>query len=397
MINYITSGFRWFFKLEAASGILLLISAIVALYVSNSFFSEIYFSVLKKYLFIGVNNFGLKLSVLHWINDALMAIFFFFVTLEIKREFLQGELSSIKQAMLPIVGAVGGMLIPALIYILINYKTPATLNGWAIPSATDIAFSIGILSLLGSRVPISLKVFLTALAIIDDLGAIIIIAFFYTGDLSIKYLILIILTFVFLLVLNKLNVKKFFPYLILGLFLWVFTHESGIHATIAGVLLASVIPHRKKDNDFSLLIKIEHSISPYVAYFIMPLFAFANAGVSLEGLSFNSLLQPVPLGILLGLFVGKQIGVFIFTYASIKLGLAKLPSNSNWVSFYAVGILTGIGFTMSLFVGNLAFVNNLEYMDGVKIGVLSGSLLSTVVGYFLLMISSKKKFNAQKT
>ena len=397
MINYITSGFRWFFKLEAASGILLLISAIVALYVSNSFFSEIYFSVLKKYLFIGVNNFGLKLSVLHWINDALMAIFFFFVTLEIKREFLQGELSSIKQAMLPIVGAVGGMLIPALIYILINYKTPATLNGWAIPSATDIAFSIGILSLLGSRVPISLKVFLTALAIIDDLGAIIIIAFFYTGDLSIKYLILILLTFVFLLVLNKLNVKKFFPYLVLGLFLWVFTHESGIHATIAGVLLASVIPHRKKDNDFSLLIKIEHSISPYVAYFIMPLFAFANAGVSLEGLSFNSLLQPVPLGILLGLFVGKQIGVFIFTYASIKLGLAKLPNNSNWVSFYAVGILTGIGFTMSLFVGNLAFVNNLEYMDGVKIGVLSGSLLSTVVGYFLLMISSKKKFNAQKT
>ena len=397
MINYITSGFRWFFKLEAASGILLLISAIVALYVSNSFFSEIYFSVLKKYLFIGVNNFGLKLSVLHWINDALMAIFFFFVTLEIKREFLQGELSSIKQAMLPIVGAVGGMLIPALIYIFINYKTPATLNGWAIPSATDIAFSIGILSLLGSRVPISLKVFLTALAIIDDLGAIIIIAFFYTGDLSIKYLILILLTFVFLLVLNKLNVKKFFPYLILGLFLWVFTHESGIHATIAGVLLASVIPHRKKDNDFSLLIKLEHSISPYVAYFIMPLFAFANAGVSLEGLSFNSLLQPVPLGILLGLFVGKQIGVFIFTYASIKLGLAKLPSNSNWVSFYAVGILTGIGFTMSLFVGNLAFVNNLEYMDGVKIGVLSGSLLSTVVGYFLLMISSKKKFNDQKT
>ena len=238
---------------------------------------------------------------------------------------------------------------------------------------------------------------MTALAIIDDLGAIIIIAFFYTGDLSIKYLILIILTFVFLLVLNKLNVKKFFPYLVLGLFLWVFTHESGIHATIAGVLLASVIPHRKKDNDFSLLIKLEHSISPYVAYFIMPLFAFANAGVSLEGLSFNSLLQPVPLGILLGLFVGKQIGVFIFTYASIKLGLAKLPSNSNWVSFYAVGILTGIGFTMSLFVGNLAFVNNLEYMDGVKIGVLSGSLLSTVVGYFLLMISSKKKFNAQKT
>ena len=396
MINYITSGFRWFFKLEAASGILLLISAIIALYISNSNFSDLYFNVLKEYLFIGINDFGLKLSVLHWINDALMAIFFFFVTLEIKREFLQGELSSIKQAMLPIIGAVGGMLIPALIYIVINFKTPTTLNGWAIPSATDIAFSIGILSLLGSRVPISLKVFLTALAIIDDLGAIVIIAFFYTGNLSIKYLLLMFITFIFLLILNKFSVRKFFPYLVLGLFLWFFTHESGIHATIAGVLLAAVIPHRKKENDFSLLIKIEHAISPYVAYFIMPLFAFANAGVSLEGLSFNSLLQPVPLGILLGLFVGKQLGVFVFSYASIKLGLAKLPNNSNWISFYAVGVLTGIGFTMSLFVGNLAFVNNMEYMDGVKIGVLSGSLLSTIVGYLLLLISSKKKLDVQK-
>ena len=390
MINYISSAFRWFFKLEAASGILLLISAIIALIVSNSNLSGIYFNSLNEYVFVGINNFGLKLSVLHWINDALMAIFFFFVTLEIKREFLQGELSSLKQAMLPIIGAVGGMLIPALVYIFFNYKTSVTLNGWAIPSATDIAFSIGILSLLGSRVPISLKVFLTALAIIDDLGAIVIIAFFYSGDLSIKYLLLMLVTFIFLLLLNRISVKKFFPYLILGLFLWVFTHESGIHATIAGVLLASVIPHRKKDHDFSLLIKIEHAISPYVAFFIMPLFAFANAGVSLDGLTFSSLLEPVPLGIMLGLFFGKQIGVFIFSYASIKFGLASLPNNSNWVSFYAVGVLTGIGFTMSLFVGNLAFVDNMEYMDGVKIGVLSGSLLSTLVGYFLLLISSKK-------
>ena len=391
MIKYISSPFKWFFKLEAASGILLLISAVFALFVSNSDFAEIYFNTLNQYLFIGINEFGLKLSVLHWINDALMAIFFFFVTLEIKREFLQGELSSLKQAMLPIIGAVGGMLVPALIYIYVNFETSVTLNGWAIPSATDIAFSIGILSLLGSRVPLSLKVFLTALAIIDDLGAIVIIAFFYTGDLSIKYLLLIFITFIFLLILNRFSVKKFTPYLILGLLLWFFTHESGIHATIAGVLLASVIPHRKKEHDFSLLIKIEHAISPYVAYFIMPLFAFANAGVSLEGLSLASLMMPVPLGILLGLFVGKQLGVFVFSYASIKLGFASLPTNSNWVSFYAVGVLTGIGFTMSLFVGNLAFVNNLEYMDGVKIGVLSGSLLSTVFGYLLLLISSKKK------
>jgi|TARA_Y100000816_G_C26085354_1_gene572623 NhaA family Na+:H+ antiporter len=390
MIQYISKSFKWFFKLEAASGILLLISAVVALYVSNSNFANFYFQSLDKYLFIGINSFGLKLSILHWINDALMAIFFFFVTLEIKREFLQGELSSLKQASLPIIGAVGGMLVPALIYIFINIKSPDTLNGWAIPSATDIAFSIGILSLLGSRVPLSLKVFLTALAIIDDLGAIIIIAFFYTGDLSIYYLILIFITFSCLYLLNRFNIKKFLPYLIIGLFLWYFTYKSGVHATIAGVLLACCIPHRKKENDFSLLVKIEHLISPYVAYFIMPLFAFANAGVSLKGLSFASLLNPVPLGILLGLFVGKQFGVFAFSYAAIKLGLAKMPNNSNWISFYGVGVLTGIGFTMSLFVGNLAFVENTQYMDGVKIGVLSGSLLSTIFGFFLLYVSPKK-------
>ena len=390
MIQYISKSFKWFFKLEAASGILLLISAVVALYVSNSNFANFYFQSLDKYLFIGINSFGLKLSILHWINDALMAIFFFFVTLEIKREFLQGELSSLKQASLPIIGAVGGMLVPALIYIFINIKSPDTLNGWAIPSATDIAFSIGILSLLGSRVPLSLKVFLTALAIIDDLGAIIIIAFFYNGDLSIYYLILIFLTFSCLYLLNRFNIKKFLPYLIIGLFLWYFTYKSGVHATIAGVLLACCIPHRKKENDFSLLVKIEHLISPYVAYFIMPLFAFANAGVSLKGLSFASLLNPVPLGILLGLFVGKQFGVFAFSYAAIKLGLAKMPNNSNWISFYGVGVLTGIGFTMSLFVGNLAFVENTQYMDGVKIGVLSGSLLSTIFGFFLLYVSPKK-------
>jgi len=390
MIDYITTPFKWFFKLEAASGLLLLISAILALVISNSNFSHIYFDTLTTYLFIGINNFGMKLSVLHWINDALMAIFFFFVTLEIKREFLQGELSSRKQALLPIIAAVGGMLVPALFYVYINFQTPETLNGWAIPSATDIAFSLGVLSLLGSRVPISLKVFLTALAIIDDLGAIVIIAFFYSGDLSIKYLSLILITFIFLLLLNKINVKKFTPYLLLGLLLWFFTHESGVHATIAGVLLATVIPHRKKQKDFSLLTKIEHNISPYVAFGIMPLFALANAGVSLERISFSSLLMPVPLGIVLGLFLGKQIGVFLFSIISIKLKIAQMPNNANWLNFYAVGVLTGIGFTMSLFVGNLAFVDNTQYIDGVKIGVLTGSLLSTILGYVLLLIVPRK-------
>jgi len=390
MIKTISKPFKWFFKLEAASGLILLIAAMAALLISNSSFNEYYFNSLKKYLFIGINDFGLKLSVLHWINDALMAIFFFFVTLEIKREFIQGELSNIRQALLPIIGAVGGMLVPAFFYILLNFGDSITLNGWAIPTATDIAFSLGILSLLGSRVPISLKVFLTALAIIDDLGAIIIIAFFYSGDLNITYLSLIFVSYIFLLLLNKFNVKKFLPYLIIGCFLWYFTHESGVHATIAGVLLATTIPHRLREKDFSLLIKIEHAISPYVAFIIMPLFAFANAGVSLGGLTFSSLLMPVPLGILLGLFFGKQIGVMLFSYVSVKSKIAEMPNNSTWLSFYGVSILTGIGFTMSLFVGNLAFANNIEYMDGVKIGVLAGSLISTLFGYFILLLTTKK-------
>ena len=390
MINYISKPFKWFFRLEAASGLVLLFAAIIALLVSNSNLADIYFSTLNKYLFVGINNFGLKLSVIHWINDGLMAIFFFFVTLEIKREFLQGELSNVKQALLPIIGAVGGMLVPALFYVFINWGDSETLNGWAIPSATDIAFSLGVLSLLGKRVPLSLKVFLTALAIIDDLGAILIIAIFYSGDLNIKYLILMALAFIILLVINKFNIKKFLPYLIIGIFLWDFTHNSGIHATIAGVLLAMTIPHRKKEKDFSLLIKIEHAISPYVAFGIMPLFAFANAGVSLDGLSFSSLLDKVPLGIVLGLFLGKQLGVFVFSYISIKLKIAQMPNNSNWFNFYGVGVLTGIGFTMSLFVGNLAFVENVQYMDGVKIGVLTGSLLSTLFGYFLILLTPNK-------
>ena len=390
MLRYLSSPFKWFFKLEAASGLVLLISAILALIVSNSDLSKIYFETLDKYLFIGINNFGIKLSVLHWINDALMAIFFFFVTLEIKREFIEGELSNFKQAMLPIMGAIGGMVVPALVYIFINYGDTETLRGWAIPSATDIAFSLGVLSLLGSRVPISLKVFLTALAIIDDLGAIIIIAFFYTGDLKIHYLGLIVVAFILLLILNKFNVKNFILYLLIGIVMWDFTHQSGIHATIAGVLLATTIPHRKKPKEFSLLIKIEHAISPYVAFGIMPLFAFANAGVSLEGLSLSSFMSKVPLGILLGLFLGKQFGVFIFSYFSIKFKLAQMPSKANWINFYGVGVLTGIGFTMSLFVGNLAFIDNMSYMDGVKIGVLGVSLLSTLFGYFLILLSPKK-------
>jgi Na+:H+ antiporter, NhaA family len=390
MIQHISKPFKYFFKLESASGLVLLFSAIIALLISNSSFSDSYFSILKTYFLLGTETFGLKLSVLHWINDVLMAIFFFLVSLEIKREFVQGELSNPKQALLPIIGAVGGMLIPALVYVFINFSDSETLKGWAIPSATDIAFSLGVLSLLGKRVPVSLKVFLTALAIIDDLGAIVIIAFFYSGNVEVIYLLLMFSSLVTLILLNKFNVTNFIPYLIIGLFLWEFTHQSGIHATISGVLLALTIPHNTKNLKKSLLLKLEHGLSPYVAFGIMPIFAFANAGVSLEGLTFSSLLTPVPLGIVLGLFFGKQIGVFVFSYISVKLKIADMPNNSSWGAFYAVSILTGIGFTMSLFVGNLAFANDLEYMDGVKIGVLVGSLLSTLFGYFLLLIYTKK-------
>jgi len=390
MIQHISKPFKYFFKLESASGLVLLFAAIIALYISNSSFSDDYFNILKSYIVLGTESFGLKLSILHWINDVLMAIFFFLVSLEIKREFVQGELSNPKQALLPIIGAFGGMLVPALFYVFININDPETLKGWAIPSATDIAFSLGVLSLLGKRVPISLKVFLTALAIIDDLGAIVIIAFFYSGNIEIQYLLLMLAAMVCLLILNKFKITKFLPYFIVGIFLWNFTHQSGIHATIAGVLLALTIPHNIKNSKKSLLLKLEHSISPYVAFIIMPVFAFANAGVSLQGLNLSSLLMPVPLGIVCGLFFGKQIGVFVFSYLAVKFNFAEKPNNSNWLAFYAVSILTGIGFTMSLFVGNLAFAESTQYLDGVKIGVLAGSLLSTLCGYFLLLASSKK-------
>jgi Na+:H+ antiporter, NhaA family len=391
MINYITSSFRWFFKLESSSGLILLFAAVIALYLSNSNYSELYFQTLNTHIIIGTENFNLDLSVMHWINDALMAIFFFVVTLEIKREFLQGELSRPKQALLPIIGAFGGMVVPAVIYIIINLNTPENIRGWAIPSATDIAFSIGVLSLLGSRIPISLKIFLMALAIIDDLGAIVIIAFFYTSELNYLNLALLLATFIILIFLNKFKFRNFAPYFVLGIFLWFFTHGSGVHATIAGVLLALSIPHRKNEKDYSLLLKLEHILSPYVAFGIMPLFALANAGVSLTGLSLISLLDPIPLGILCGLFFGKQIGVFFFSYISVKMKFAQMPNNVTWMKLYGVALLTGIGFTMSLFVGNLAFVENINNMNGVKIGVLSGSLLSTLVGYFVLLFVTSKK------
>ncbi len=394
MIAKTTSFFKWFIKQETSAGIVLVFMTVIALIISNSDLSDTYFSILKTYIPLGFGDFKLKLSIFHWINDALMAIFFLVVGLEIKREFVEGELSRPKQAALPILGAVGGMLVPALVYVAFNYETPETLRGWAIPSATDIAFSIGILSLLGSRVPLSLKVFLVALAIIDDMGAVVIIAIFYSTKLNVFYLTLVLLSFLILMGLNKFKIKSFFPFAIVGTFMWFFTYESGIHATIAGVLLAITIPHEKEihGHTHSMLKKVEHSLAPYVSFIIMPVFALANAGVNLEGVSFIDLLSPVPLGICLGLFIGKQVGVFVFSIAAIKFGWAEKPDDCNWVSFYGVGILTGIGFTMSLFVGNLAFPNS-DIIDGVKIGVLLGSLFSTVMGYIILLLSTKKNAN----
>jgi len=391
VITKISSFFKWYFKHETSAGVTLLVMTIIALLVSNSPISDSYFKALKTYYGLGFGDFVLKMSVHHWINDALMAIFFLLVGLEIKREFVEGELSRPAQAALPILGAVGGMLFPALIYVAFNYQDPYTIKGWAIPSATDIAFSIGVLSLLGSRVPLSLKVFLVALAIIDDMGAVIIIALFYTTELNITFLGLMFSCFAILMIMNRTNVKYLSVYLFVGLFMWFFTYKSGVHATIAGVLLAIAIPHKSdKSHHKSMLKHLEHTLAPYVSFLIMPIFAFANAGVNFDGMSINQLFQPVPLGILLGLFVGKQLGVFVFSYGAIKLGYAEKPHGASWTSFYAVGILTGIGFTMSLFVGNLAFPNS-DVIDGVKIGVLLGSLFSTIVGYTMLMSCTKIK------
>ena len=389
MINYFTAPFRWFFKLEAASGLLLLIGAVIALILSNSNLSEYYFNILNTHILIGVQKYSLDLSVLHWINDVLMAIFFFVVTLEIKREFIKGELSKPKQALLPIIGAIGGMAVPAIIYVIINLETSHTLKGWAIPSATDIAFSIGVLSLLGSRVPISLKIFLVALAIIDDLGAIMIIALFYSSGTELLPFLIILLTLFFLYLCNKNNIQFIWIYIVLGIFLWIFIQEAGIHATISGILLAIFIPHTKTTKQESLLTSLENRLHPWVAYLIMPLFALANAGVYLGDVSLNTLLKPIPLGVMSGLFLGKQIGVFLTTYVLIKMGYARLPSGASWIQMYGVAILTGIGFTMSLFIGNLAFESEI-FISQMKIGVLVGSFLSAVLGYLLLNFKSSR-------
>ncbi|MEM7300308.1 MAG: Na+/H+ antiporter NhaA [Pseudomonadota bacterium] len=385
-----------FIRLEASGGIVLILAMLVALALANSGMAGLYEGFLSTNLRVGIGTFEISKPALLWINDGLMAIFFFLVGLEIKREVLSGELSSVDKALLPLIAAIGGMAIPALVFFWINMDSPANMSGWAIPAATDIAFALGVLALFGSRVPVALKVFLLAVAIIDDLGAIIIIAIFYTSDLSINALTLSMMGFVAAVALNRLGVKALAPYLIIGVFMWACVLKSGVHATLAGVLIALAIPTKSKGDEPSLLHRLEHALHPWAAFLILPVFAFANAGVRLEGVSFDDLLAPLPLGIAAGLYIGKQIGVFGATWLAVKSGVARLPQDVNWAQAYGVACLTGIGFTMSLFIGSLAFTTD-EMMNAVRIGVLMGSGLSAITGFAVLHFATTRRSISTQT
>jgi NhaA family Na+:H+ antiporter len=377
------SRIQEFIKLETSGGVVLMIAAIFAMIIANTPLSANYDLILGTYIKIGIGNFEIAKPAILWINDGLMAIFFFLVGLEIKREVLAGELSSFDKAILPIMAAIGGMAVPGIIFAIINWGTPENLNGWAIPTATDIAFALGILALIGSRAPISLKIFLLAIAIIDDLGAIVIIAIFYTSELSLSALSFSVIGFAAAVALNRMGVQRTAPYLLVGIVMWVFVLKSGVHATLAGVLIAFTIPLKTKNEDEALLYKMEHGLHPWVAFLILPVFAFANAGVNFTGIGIDDLLQPLTLGIAVGLFLGKQIGVFLATWIGVKSGIARLPENVSWKHVYGVACLTGVGFTMSLFIGSLAFTTA-DVMNAVRLGVVLGSVLSGIIGYLLL-------------
>ena len=382
------SAIREFLKLESASGIILVGAALLALIVNNSPLSGLYDLLLETPVEIRVGALYLAKPLLLWINDGLMAIFFLLIGLEVKREILDGQLSSVSQIALPGIAAVGGMMIPALFYVLLNLNNPGALNGWAIPAATDIAFALGIMALLGSRVPVSLKLFLLTLAIIDDLGAIVIIAVFYSGDLSLASLIGAAIAVVALVVMNFMGVRRIAAYIVVGVILWICVLKSGVHATLAGVILAFTIPLRTSEDEPCPLRELEHTLHPWIAFAIMPIFAFANAGVSLKGMSLGTLFEPVPIGVALGLFLGKQIGVFGFAKAGVMLRLTKLPGDLDWRKIYGASILCGIGFTMSLFISTLAFTGDgADYGIDARLGILTGSFLSAIIGYSVLKYS----------
>ncbi len=374
----------YFFNTEPAAGIVLIMTSLFGIILANSSMADSYFNTLASHV--------LGLSVLHWINDALMAVFFLYVGLEVKRELLAGELSTTDKRMLPCLAAIAGVTAPALIYLAFNYQDPEQIRGWAAPAATDIAFALGVLALLGSRVPLSLKVFLTALAVIDDLIVIVIIALFYTAEIQGMYLGLAGLALLALIILNKCKVLHSLPYAILGVAMWWFVLKSGIHATLAGVALALTLPLNAgaSNEDHSPLIRWEHGLSAWVAFLIVPVFGFANAGVSFNEFSWNQLTHPVVLGIAAGLFLGKQMGIFGLVWAAVKLGIAKKPAHASWPQIYGVSLLCGIGFTMSLFIGALAFTDP-AIQDLAKIGVFAGSLAAALLGFLLLYFSGGKK------
>ena len=382
-----------FIQKESSSGIILIFVTILALLLQNSFMSDFYTSFLHTPVEIRFGDLQIAKPLLLWVNDGLMAVFFFLIGLEVKREVKEGHLSSLSQITLPGIAALGGMLVPALVFIAFNRGESFAMNGWAIPTATDIAFALGILSLLGNRVPVSLKIFLMALAIIDDLGAIVIIAIFYTSDLSSLSIGVAGISLMVLFIMNRMNVAIKSAYIVVGIVLWVSVLKSGVHATLAGVALAFMIPLSSKDKHgerFSMSKEMEHDLHYWVAFFILPFFAFVNAGVDLKGISLEEMAGPVPLGIMLGLFVGKQLGVFGFSWLAIKMGIASLPKESNWTLLYGVSVLTGIGFTMSLFVDTLAYNDTQIYSYADKLAILTGSFLSAIVGYVILRLKTGK-------
>jgi NhaA family Na+:H+ antiporter len=378
-----------FIRLEASGGIVLVAAAMVALAWANTAWAPQYVAILDTPVTVAVGDLFLHKPLLLWINDGLMAVFFLLVGLEVKREVMDGELSSLDKAALPGIAAVGGMAVPALVYLVVTLAAPATLSGWAIPAATDIAFAVGVIALLGRRVPPSLKIFLLALAVMDDLGAIVIIALFYTTDLSVASLAVAGAALATLVALNLSGVKRIAPFMIVGVILWVAVLKSGVHATLAGVAIGLLVPLKGHDaQGHSPLRHLEHMLHPWVAFAILPVFAFANAGVSLAGMALGDLLNPVTLGVALGLFLGKQAGVFGTVWLAVRTGLGRLPEGAGWTQVYGVALLTGIGFTMSLFIGTLAFQGH-GYDAPVRLGVLSGSLLSAVSGYLVLRLAGR--------
>jgi len=377
-----------FLQLESTAGLLLVAAAGLALLLSNTPLFGLYQYVLSVPLVVSLGEIGVNKPLLLWINDGLMAIFFMLIGLEVKREVFEGELRTASQIVLPAAAGIGGFLVPALIYVSINWHSPEALEGWAVPAATDIAFALGVLTLLGSRVPLSLKVFLTTIAIFDDLAAIVVIALFYADNLSVQALMYASLGLGVLFALNRARVLSIAPYIIVGTFVWFCVLKSGVHATLAGILVAFAIPMRSDDDSESPVRHLEHTLHPWVAFLILPLFAFANAGLSFTGIPAEVLTGSVTIGIAVSLFFGKQIGVFVTTWLLIRFGLARLPEGANWLSIYGVSLLAGIGFTMSLFIGTLAFeTGQVDYLAATRVGVLAGSILSAAAGYVVLRLA----------